>query len=80
MITIGQLCDKLSIVNIKIFFLENTKRDPNASDGEIAEATKKTNSLNSERNAIIDQIDIQCNELANGTKQKLFGATKMYGK
>lgn len=80
MITIGQLCDKLSIVNIKIFMLEDIKRDPNATDGEIAAATKRTNSLNSERNEIIDQIDILCNELANGTKQKLFGANKMYGK
>ena len=79
-ITIGNLCDKLSIVNIKIFHLENVKRDKNASDKEISEATKKTNVLNSERNALIDAIDLALNEIAEGKKQKLFGSNKSYGK
>ena len=78
-ITIGAAMDKLSIVNIKIFFLENVKRDKNASDKEIADATK-TNVLNSERNALIDYIDLTLNEIAEGKKQKLFGSNKSYGK
>ena len=79
-LTIGQLSDKLSIVNIKVFHLENTKRDPKATDKEIADATRKTNVLNSERNELIDQIDIALNEIDEGKKQKLYGSNKSYGK
>lgn len=79
-ITIGNLCDKLSILNIKIFFLENEKRNNEASNDEIAEATKKTNVLNSERSLIIDEIDLAINKIAKGHKQQLFGTNKMYGK
>lgn len=78
--TLGQLCDELSIVNIKIYMQEDIKRDPTASDKEIADATRKTNNLNSQRNALIDSIDELGNELASGKKQKLFGTNKSYGK
>lgn len=80
MTTIGQLMDQLSIVNIKIFMLEDVKRDKASTDSEIAAATKKTNVLNSQRNEIIDEIDSSLNNLADGKKQKLFGQSKMYGK
>ena len=79
-LTGGQLVDKLSIINIKIFMLEDIKRNPDATDKEIADATRKTNVLNSERNEVIDAIDILSNELAEGKKQKLFGSNKSYGK
>ena len=59
--------------------MENVKRDPNASDKEIADATRKTNILNIQRNCLIDEIDIQINKVAKGKKQKLFGSNKMYG-
>lgn len=76
--TIGNLIDQLSIVNIKIFMLEDVKRDAAASDGQIADATRKTNSLNTQRNALIDEIDSKLNLIADGTKQRLFGANKIY--
>lgn len=79
-ITIGQLCDSLSIINIKIFMLEDVKRDEKATDSEIASATKSTNKLNSQRSEIIDELDQAMNKIAEGQKQKLFGTNKMYGK
>lgn len=79
-VTIGELCDKLSIVNIKIFMLENIKRDESADDIAVAEATRKTNDLNVERNAIIEEINITMNEIAKGNQIVFFGANKMYGK
>lgn len=79
-ITIGNLCDKLSILNIKIFFLENQKRDNEATNEQIAEATRRTNVLNSERSLVIDEIDLAINRIAKGHKQQLFGTNKMYGK
>lgn len=78
--TIGSLVDKISIVNLKIFHLENLKRDSKESDSVVAEATRKTNSLNTQRNALIDELDLAMNEIAKGKQQKLFGAHKMYNK
>lgn len=54
--TPGSLIDKLSIVNLKIFQLEDIKRGP-YSDKEIADATRKTNELNAHRNKLIAEID-----------------------
>lgn len=80
-ITIGNLIDQLGIVNIKIFMLEDKKREANASDSEVADATRKTNVLNSHRNNLIEAIDVGMNEIAKGNQQKLFGqgSTKTYG-
>ncbi len=70
--TIGEMIDKLSVTNIKIFFLENIKRDQAQDDKTVADATRKTNTLNTYRNNLIQQID------------KAFGQdsfnVKMYGK
>jgi DNA integrity scanning protein DisA with diadenylate cyclase activity len=79
-LTIGQLVDRLTIVNTKIYVQEDIKRHKDATDKMIAEATRKTNVLNSERNALIDEIDIAMNEIAEGKKQKLYGSNKSYGK
>ena len=80
--TIGQLIDELSIVNIKIWMAEDVKRDPNATDKKIADATRKTNIANQQRNDLIQAIDEQMNLIAQGEQQKLYsqGSTKTYGK
>lgn len=81
--TIGNLIDKLTIVNIRIWMAEDIKRDPNASDKQIADATRVTNIANSQRNDLIQEIDEGLNQLvASGKQQKLYkqGSTKMYGK
>ena len=81
--TIGNLIDKLTITNLKIWMLEDVKRDASASDMIIANATKKTNILNCQRNDLIQEIDESLNELmVNKVPQKLYnqGSTKCYGK
>jgi hypothetical protein len=81
--TIGNLIDKLTIVNIRIWMAEDIKRDPKASDKQIADATRVTNIANSQRNDLIQEIDEHMNHMvATGTPQKLYkqGSTKMYGK
>ncbi len=55
--TPGSLIDKLVIVNLKIFSLENVKREEGASDKKIADATRLTNSLNTHRNNLIKELD-----------------------
>lgn len=81
-ITIGNLIDQLSIVNIKIWMAEDVKRNPNATDKEIADATRITNIANQQRNDLIQAIDESINVIGQGELQKLYkqGDTKNYGK
>jgi len=81
--TIGNLIDKLTIANIRIWMAEDIKRDKNASDKQIADATRVTNVANSYRTDLIQEIDESLNDMVgSGKLQKLYkqGATKMYGK
>ena len=81
--TIGNLIDKLTIVNIRIWMAEDLKRDPDASDEKIANATKLTNIANIQRNDLIQEIDELINHMVEtGEIQKLYkqGSSKMYGK
>ena len=81
--TIGNLIDKLTIVNLRIWMAEDIKRDPSASDEKIANATKLTNIANVQRNDLIQEIDESINYMVKtGELQKLYkqGSTKLYGK
>lgn len=81
--TIGNLIDKLTIANIRIWMAEDIKRNKNATDKQIADATKITNITNSYRADLIQEIDEHINEMiSTGKIQKLYkqGSTKMYGK
>lgn len=73
-ITPGNLIDQLSIINIRIWMLEDIKRNTNASDKEIADATRKVNKLNVERNMLIEAID-KFHGIDNNQ-----GSNKIYGK
>ena len=81
--TVGNLIDKLSIVNIRIWFAEDIKRNKGATDKQLADACRVTNIANSQRNDLIQEIDEMLNKMvATGELQKLYkqGATKMYGR
>jgi hypothetical protein len=81
--TIGNLIDKLTVVNIRIWFAEDIKRDKEASDKKIADACRITNVANSQRNDLIQEIDEKINRMIEtGELQKLYkqGTNKMYGK
>lgn len=81
-ITIGNLIDQLSIVNQRIWVLEDLRRDPNSSHREIAEVAKKINNANIQRNDLIEAIDEAMNDIAQGKQQQLYGqgSAKIYGK
>lgn len=81
--TVGNLIDKLTISNLRIWMAEDKKRDFKASDKDIADATRLTNIINSQRNDLIQEIDERLNDMIiSGKAQKLYkqGTTKMYGK
>lgn len=79
--TVGNLIDKLCVTNIRIWMAEDRKRDPGASDKQIADATRITNVSNQQRTDLIQEIDEKLNDMAAGMTQKLYkqGDTKMYG-
>lgn len=81
-ISIGNLIDQLTIANARIWAAEDVKRNPEATDTQIANATKITNVVNQHRNDLIQAIDEALNEIAVGKKQQLYqqGKTKIYGK
>lgn len=81
--TIGNLIDKLTVVNIRIWMAEDIKRKKDASDKEIADATRLTNVANQQRNDLIQEIDEKLNCLTiERIPQKLYkqGESKLYGK
>ena len=73
--SIGNLIDKLNVANIRIWMAEDIKRDKKASDKQIADATRITNTANQLRNDLIQEIDERLGEKSYGQ-----GSTKMYGK
>lgn len=82
-ISLGNLMDALSVCNMKIWTNEDKKRDPDATDKEIASATRSTNILNTQRNDLIQAIDEKINYMVKtGELQKLYGqgSTKTYGR
>jgi uncharacterized protein YpiB (UPF0302 family) len=81
-ITVGNLIDQLCVANLRIWMAEDIKRKQNATDKEIADATRITNTANQQRNDLIQEIDESLNLIANGELQMLYrqGSTKMYGK
>lgn len=55
--TIGSLIDKLTIVNLKLWHQEEMAHDPQADDTTVANAKRKIDGLNLQRNALIQEID-----------------------
>ena len=81
--TIGNLIDKLTIANIRMWMAEDIKREVDASDKRKADACRITNVVNSQRTDLIQEIDESLNKMAKtGNLQKLYkqGESKMYGK
>jgi hypothetical protein len=81
--TFGNLIDKLTIVNLKMWKLEDLKRDTERTDKEIADATRSTNILNIQRNDLIQELDEMLILASQGKvnfKNYKQGKTKQYGK
>lgn len=73
--TIGDLIDKLTIANIRLWHLEDSRRDfcnkvINLSDQELNELLIKVNKTNRERNNLIDQINASLRVLIDLAREK----------
>lgn len=79
--TFGNICDKLCVTNLKIWHLEELKRDKSKTDKDVADATRKTNLLNTQRNDLIQELDEMLILAAEGKvtfKNYKQGDTKKY--
>lgn len=57
--TLGSLIDKLSIVNVKLFMVQEVVHNAAASgEGLDSDTVKKLHVLNSQRNRLITEIDL----------------------
>jgi len=74
-VSIGNLIDALTIANIRIWMAEDRKRDPKATDKQIADATRVTNTANQHRNDLIQAVDEELGQKSYGQ-----GSSKLYGK
>jgi hypothetical protein len=55
--TLGSLVDKLTIANIRLWHLEDRRRDLSLPNAKRLEAADKIAIVNSERNDLMDEID-----------------------
>lgn len=77
--TFGDLVDKLTICNIRLWHLEEIKHNPNASDREVADAARKIAVVNKQRNLLIDEINSYLSKAVSGEITALeFPKMKLY--
>jgi len=55
--TLGSLIDKLTIKNIRLWHLEDVRRDTSLPDSERLAAADKVSVVNQQRNDLMDEID-----------------------
>ncbi|MBW1713917.1 MAG: DUF4254 domain-containing protein [Deltaproteobacteria bacterium] len=55
--TLGSLADKLTIANIRLWHLEDKRRNRSLADEERLAAADAVAVVNSQRNALIDELD-----------------------
>jgi len=55
--TLGSLVDKLTIANIRLWHLEDLRRDLSLPDARRLQAADKIAMVNGERNDLMDEID-----------------------
>ena len=55
--TLGSLIDKLTIANIRLWHLEDTRRDKSLPDAKRLKAADAVAVVNRQRNKLVDEID-----------------------
>jgi len=69
--TLGSLIDKLNIANIRLWHLEDKRRDKTLSDAERLEAADMVSEVNKQRNDLIDEIDQFFKDVVDGKIKKI---------
>jgi|GEM_PF-1043271 len=78
--TLGSLIDKLTIANIRLWHLEDVRRDRNLPDKDRLAAADAISEVNKQRNDLIDEIDEFLYKAAHGQVKLKAPKVKMYKK
>jgi len=76
--TLGSLVDKLTIKNLRLWHLEDSRRDMSLSDSERLAAADKVSVVNKQRNDLIDEIDEFLQAAVSGRIRITDPKVKMY--
>ena len=76
--TLGSLVDKLTIANIRLWHLEDARRDRALPDRDRLAAADKVAVVNQERNNLIDEIDEFLYKAAHGRVRLKAPKVKIY--
>ena len=78
--TLGSLIDKLTIKNIRLWHLEDIRRDMTLPDSERLAAADKVSVVNQQRNDLIDEIDQFLADAVSGRVRITDPKVKIYHK
>ena len=78
--TLGSLIDKLTIANIRLWHLEDARRDRSLSDKDRLAAADAISVVNKERNDLMDEIDEFLYKAAHGQVKLKAPKVKIYKK
>ena len=78
--TLGSLIDKLTIANIRLWHLEDVRRDRSLTDAERLKAADAISVVNSQRNDLMDEIDHFLYLAAHGKVKLTAPHVKIYRK
>lgn len=76
--TLGSLIDKLSVANIRLWHLEDKRRDKGLPDGERLAAADAVGVVNNQRNDLIDEIDVFLTKAGDGQVRLCRPKMKLY--
>jgi len=76
--TIGELIDKLTIANIRLWHLEDIRRNKNLTNDERLKACDSVSVVNKQRNNLIDEIDKCIDDAIHNGEAPVFLKNKLY--
>jgi hypothetical protein len=76
--TLGSLVDKLTIANVRLWHLEDRRRDHSLPDQDRLKAADMVAVVNSERNMLIDEIDRLADQAVKDGRFPVVPKVKLY--
>lgn len=76
--TLGDIADKLSIMNIRTWFFIDKQKDETLSEKERLDAAMKVMDCNSQRNYLIDEFNRELDKAIKNREVKSFRKNKLY--
>ncbi len=76
--TLGSLIDKLSVANIRLWHLEDRRRDMTLSDSQRLAAADAVSVVNKQRNDLMDELDSYLKKALDGGMELCRPKMKLY--